>query len=233
MVFLISHALLGQENNNYSDELLSSSFKVYQEVDFEFSYAMFPFIKKRFLEHLKDTSSFSNPYDSLSKYVGIKNAEDRLLKTYSWNERNAGCCHPTVIYAQFKTKSGDIKFIDLKDTDNGDEAVFITDLKRIEVNKKPYYLVLGWGTCCGGTHYSTAKIYEIRNDALYKSKSIFNGETDLKIGANRGQYIELKYLPEQKVLSYNSYKRDDNGFYDTEKKVVKWKLKNEGFKRIN
>ena len=48
MVFLISHALLGQENNNYSDELLSSSFKVYQEVDFEFSYAMFPFIKKGF-----------------------------------------------------------------------------------------------------------------------------------------------------------------------------------------
>jgi len=234
LITLFSNSLLGQVNDNYSDELLTTSFKAYQEVDFELSYNMFPFIKKRFLEHLEDTSSFTNPYNSLSKYIGIKYSSDSLLKTYSWNERDTGCCYSSEIYAQFKTKSGDIKFIDLKDLDDGGGDVFITDLKMIEINNKPYYLILGWGTCCGGKHYSTAKVYEIKNGSLYKSESIFNDKADLYIGANRGEKMELKYSPEQKILSYFSYgEQTDSGFYEQKKSVVKWELKKQGFKRIN
>lgn len=225
---------MGQINDNYSDELLSNSFKAYQEVDFELSSNMFPFIKKRFLEHLKDTSSFSNPYDSLSKYIDIKYTSDSLLKTYSWSERDTGCCYSSEIYAQFKTKSNNIKFIDLKEFEDGDEDFFITDLKMIEIKNKRYYLILGWGTCCGGKHYSTAKVYEIKNESLYKSEAIFNDEADLYIGANRGQKIELKYSPEQKILSYNSYGEiTDSGFYGPKKSGIKWKLTKQGFKRVN
>lgn len=234
IVIFLCNSALGQTNDNYSDELLSKSFKAYQEVDFEFSYHMFPFIKKRFLNHLKDSSSFSNPHDSLSKYIGIKYSSDSLVKTYSWNERDAGCCYSSEIYAQFKTKLGDIKFIDLKDLDDGDEDVFIKDIQMIEIENKPYYLILGWGTCCGGKHYSTAKVYEIKNGSFYKSKSIFNDKTDLYIGANRGSEIELKYSTKQKILSYNFYgKIGDSGFYEQKKTIVKWKLKKKGFKKIN
>lgn len=232
LITLVSNSLLGQTNDNYSDELLSSSFNAYMQVDYELAYNMFPFIKKRFLEHLKDTSSFANPYDSLSKHIDIRKTSNNLLKTYSWPVRDTGCCHRSVIYAQFKTASGDINFIDLNETDGG--YIFITDLKMIEIDNKPYYLILGWGSCCQGTHYATAKIYEIKNGSLYKSEAMFNDKAYLSIGANRGAKIDLKYSPEQKILSYNSYgEGNDSGFYRHEKNVVKWKLKNEVFKRIN
>lgn len=233
---LVSYSLLAQIDKKYSDELLSSSFKAYQEVDFEFSYHMYPFIRKRFLEHLNDTSSFNNPYDSLSKYVSIKRTSDKLVKTYAWSVRDTGCCYSTETYVQYETKSGDIKFVDLKKLDDfseGVEEVFTTDLKMITINNKPYYLILGWGTCCGGKHYSTAKIYEIKNGVLQKSKSMFNGENELYIGANRGSKIELKYYPKQKTLSYNSSgEMNDSGFYSRESVIVKWKLRKSGFKKV-
>lgn len=231
LITLFSNSLWSQVNENYSDKLLATSFKAYQEVDFELSYAMFPFIKKRFLEHLKDTISFTNPYDSLSKHMGIRYSSDSLVKTYSWSERDTGCCHFSEIYAQFRTKAGNIKFIDL---DNGNQDIFITDLKMIEIKNKTYYLILGSGTCCGGKHYATANVYEIKNDALYKSEAIFNDEANLYIGANRGSSISLKYSPEQKILSYFSYgEMTDSGFYRRKSSIVKWKLKKQGFKRID
>ena len=92
---------------------------------------------------------------------------------------------------------------------------------------------MGWGTCCGGKHYSTAKIYEIQNNVLVKSKSIFNGENDLYIGANRGSKIDLKYSEKEKTLSYNSYGEiNDQGFYRMEKKIIKWKLMKNGFQIV-
>lgn len=234
LLSLFYNSLFSQVSDNYSDDLLSTSFKVYQEVDFDFADVMFPFIKKRFLEHLKDTSSFNNPYNKLSKYIGIKHSSDSLVKTYSWNIMQSGCCHSSEIYAQFKTQAGDIKFIDLKDADDGDHNITITDLKMIQVKNKAYYLILGWGTCCGGKHYSTAKVYEIKDGIFSKSKGIFNGKDDLYIGANRGARIALKYHPELKTLSYNSYGEiGDSGFYEQEKRVVKWKLKKQGFTLLN
>jgi len=235
IITFLSNTVVGQVNDNYSDKLLSTSFKAYQEVDIELSNSMFSFIKERFLEHLKDTTSFTNPYDSLSKYIGIRHSSDSLVKTYSWGERDFGCCHSSEIYAQFKTKSGNIKFIDLKGPNHDGEDIFITDLKMIEIKNKPYYLILGWGTCCGGKHYSTAEVYEIKNDSLYKSEHIFDDKTDLYIGANRSNPIGLEYDPEQKILSYYSYGEiGDSGFYDQKKAVViKWKLNKKGFKRIN
>ena len=101
-ITLVSNLLLAQIDKKYSDELLTKSFKAYQEVDFELSYEMYPFIKKRFLEHLKDTSSYTNPYDSLSLYISIRQTTDKLVKTYTWSVRDTGCCYSTETYAQYK-----------------------------------------------------------------------------------------------------------------------------------
>ncbi|WP_148639339.1 hypothetical protein [Aquimarina longa] len=233
LTILFSSTLFGQISDNYSDKLLSTSFKAYGAVDSRFGYAMYPFIKERFLEHLKDSSSFSNPYDSLSKYIDIRHSLDGLAKTYSWRVRDSGCCYASETYLQYKTESGAIKYVDLKKIGNEGGDIFITDLQMIKIKSKPYYLILGWGTCCGGKHYTTVKVYEIKDGSLHKSKSIFNGEDDIYIGANRGQKMELKYLPEEKILSYNSYKlKEEIGFYEREKKLVKWKLTKQGFKKM-
>ena len=53
LITLVSNSLLGQTNDNYSDELLSSSFNAYMEVDYELAYNMFPFIKKKILRTFK------------------------------------------------------------------------------------------------------------------------------------------------------------------------------------
>jgi len=76
-----------QSDFEYSDKLLANSFKVYKDADFEMSYHIFSFLKERFITHIKDTTSFYNPHDSLSKYISIKKTADSLVKTYSWHEK--------------------------------------------------------------------------------------------------------------------------------------------------
>ncbi|MBJ2175860.1 hypothetical protein JBL43_16520 [Aureibaculum sp. A20] len=233
LLLICNSYTFSQVEENYSDELLSSSFKLYHEADMYLANYMYSFIKKRFIDHLKDTTSFSNPYDSLSKHVSIGRSSDGLMKTYSWSERDFGCCHGTETYAQFKTSSGSIKFIDLDEQPEGYEEVFITGLQLIKIKKKSYYLIFGNGTCCGGTHYSTARVYEIKEDTLHKSDSLFNTKSELYIGANRSQTIALTYDSEKKILSYNSYAYlDDTGFYANMKTVIQLKLTDNGFQKI-
>ena len=233
-LLLLVNSAIGQTRTNYSDHFLTSSFKVFQAADFELGYHILPFLRERFIKELEDTTSFRNPYDSLSNYIGIKHSSDSLLKTYCWSERNGSCCHTSSNFAQFKTKTGKISYVDLDEFEDHDEDIFITDLQKIEIEKKPYYLILGWGTCCGGKHYETARVYEITNDDLIKCDSIFNNESEIHSGANRTQEIELKFDTELKTLSYNSYVFDDDiGFYTEEKYEVIWKLTNSGFKKIH
>ena len=233
ITFLTINFTIGQSHNKYSDELLSTSFKAYNEVDFEMAFHIYPFLKDRFLEQLKDSSSFFNPYDSSSIHIDIRFSSDSLVKTYAWNQRDSGCCYSTETYAQFRTASGGIEYQDLEELKKEEEEVFITDLQMIKIQNKPYYLILGWGTCCGGKHYSTANIYEVKNDSFIKSDSFFNSEADLYVGANRNQEIELKYSTEHKILSYNSYAfNEEIGFYKDIKTLVKWELTDKGFIRI-
>tara|TARA_Y100001933_G_C18817137_1_gene487567 strand:+ start:64 stop:795 length:732 start_codon:yes stop_codon:yes gene_type:complete len=237
-IFLLFASIIkpvsGQNKDNYSDYFLTSSFKLYQSADRELAYHMLPFIRERFIQELKDTLSFTNKYDSLSRYIGIKYSSDSLLKTYCWSERSGGCCHTSATFAQFKTKSGEIKHLDLEKSVVSGNEIFITDLQKVEIKNKPFYLLLGWGTCCGAAHFQTAKIYEIKNDTLVQVDSAFDNNKTLYIGAKRSQKIELKYSPKTKILSYNKYKFDsDSGFYNLEKSIVKWELKDSGFKKIN
>lgn len=230
----ISNTVLGQGSTNYSDQLLSSSFKTFQGADFELAYHMLPFIRKRFINELKDTSSFRNPYDSLSKYIGIKFSDDSLVKTYCWSERSGSCCHTSATFAQYRTPQGIIKYIDLEKAEEGDAEVFITDVHQIIINQKTHYLLLNWGTCCGGKHYETANIYHVKDDSLQLADSVFGDENTLVIGANRSQEIALTYSPKTHVLSYNSYVFNANvGFYTREKTKVVWHLKEDGFARID
>lgn len=223
-----------QNKSNYPDVFLTSSFKVFQSADFEMAYHLLPFLRKRFVKELKDTSSFYNPYDSLSKYIGIRYSSDSLLKTYCWSERNGSCCHTSATFAQFKTGSGKIKFADLEDDGHEGQEIFITDLQMIEIGNTPHYLILGWGSCCGGKHFGLARIYEITRDTLVQSQTLFDSEDEIYVGANRSQEIGLEYSPELKTLSYSSYPFDEEtGFYKKEKTIVEWKLKKKGFKRID
>ncbi|WKB80095.1 hypothetical protein QYR09_10050 [Cellulophaga lytica] len=230
--FCMCSNAFAQEDYNYSDELLTTTFKAYQAVDFDMANSMFPFVKERFLEHLKDSTSFTNPYDSLSKHISIKYSLDSVVKTYTWSQRDSGCCHSSVSYAQYKNSTGAITYINLKDKDDGDQDVFILGVHHIEINNKPHYLLLGWGTCCGGKHYSTAKVYSIINGVLQKSKSAFINEDYIFTEANRGQDIKITYNEEKKILSYFSYQEDEEtGFYNNEQTHTQWKLTNKGFKK--
>ena len=234
VLLLLVTTAIGQTRDNYSDELLTSSFKLFQSADFELANHMLPFLRERFIKELKDTSSFTNPYDSLSKYIGIKYSSDSLLKTYCWSERSGSCCHTSATFAQFKTKSGEIKYIDLEEAEDHGVEIFITDVQTIEIDENPYYLILGRGSCCGGKHYEVARVYEISNDTLIKSDSVFNHETEVYVGANRSREIDLNYSPESRILSYKSYVFDDaSGFYRDEQSEVKWKLTKKGFKKMN
>jgi len=226
--------LQGQPSSSYSDQMLTATFKVFRAADFELAHHILPFLRKRFETELSAPSSFSNPYDSLSQYVAIRVTPDSMLKTYCWDERNGSCCYTSATFAQYKTDAGEVKYLDLEAVEGGDEEMFITDVQLVAFNQKPHYLILGWGTCCGGKQYETARLFEIRNDSLHKCDSVFEGEPDLYVGANRGDEIGLRYDTEHKELSYYRYVFDEKvGFYKDEKKLIRWKLTHAGFERVD
>lgn len=101
-------------SNYYKDVFLTSSFKTFHSADFDLAKHILPVIRKRFINELEDSTSFTNPYYSLPKHLVIKYANDSLIKTYSWSERNGGCCHSSATFAQYKTSLGKIKYIDLE-----------------------------------------------------------------------------------------------------------------------
>lgn len=235
IAFSYLNLISAQTKDNYSDELLSSSFKTFQSADFELADYMLPFLKKRFIAEIKDSVSFYNPYDSLSKYITIKQSSDKLLKIYCWNERNSGCRWSSSIFAQFKTKSGKIRIANLEEIGvDYDEDLFITGLHYLELNNESYYLVIGVGGHCGNTKYSIARAYKILNDTIVKCDSIFENKSELESGTSRTGKIEMTYSSESNIFSYNKYIfNEENGFYSDEKSIVKWLFTKNGFKKIN
>lgn len=100
IVYVIINGCLGvlsaQTAENYSDRLLTQSFKLFQSSDIEMGNHILPFLEQRLKTELQDTSSFYNPYDSLSNIINIQHSEDGLLKTYCYTKEMeaVATCHP-------------------------------------------------------------------------------------------------------------------------------------------
>ena len=226
----------GQINDNYSDELLTSSFKIFKQADFELANHMLPFIRNRIISELNNSNSFYNSYDSLSQHITIKHSSDSLVKLYCWDERNSGCRLSSSTFVQYKTESNQIKTLDLeKLASNYDEDLYITDLQRIQINNEAHYLIIGKGGHCGNHKYEIARVYKISEDSLIKCDSIFETNNEISAGSTRSGNIKMKYSSKEKTLSYNFYKHNKNtGFYSYDIEAVrKWKLIKSGFRKIN
>ena len=236
LIFILGfNLIMSQTSENYSDRILTSTFKLFKSADLELADHIRPFLKERFKVELKDTSSFTNPYDSLSKHISIKQSSDNLLRLYCWNERNNGCRWISTTFAQFRTKSNEIKSINLeKISADFDEDLYIKDLQRIEINDQPHYLIIGYGGHCGNHIYQIARVFKILDNTLVKCNSIFDNKDEIDIGAGRTGKIEMKYSKETKTLTYNEYEFDqDMGFYIGEKSRISWKLTKSGFEKKN
>ncbi|GAB5564257.1 MAG: hypothetical protein Wins2KO_13200 [Winogradskyella sp.] len=236
LVFILGfNFITGQNNENYSDRLLTSTFKLFKSADLELANHILPFLKERFKAELKDTSSFTNPYDSLSKQITIKQSSDNFLRLYCWDERNNGCRWTSTTFAQFRTKSNEIKFINLEEISaDYDEDLYIVDLQRIEINDQPHYLIIGYGGHCGNHIYQIARVFKITDNTLVKCDSIFGNKNEIDVGSGRTGKIEMKYSKETRTLTYNQYEFDqDMGFYIGEKSKISWKLTKSGFEKKN
>lgn len=226
---------MGQTSENYSDRILTSTFELFKSADLGLANHILPFLKERFEAELKDTTSFTNPYDSLSKQITIKQSSDNLLRLYCWDERNDGCRWTSTTFAQFRTKSNEVKFVNLEEISaDYDEDLYIVDLQRIEINDQPHYLIIGFGGHCGNHIYQIARVFKISDNTLVKCDSIFGNKSEIDVGSGRNGKIEMKYSKETRTLTYNQYDFDqDMGFYIGEKSKISWKLTNSGFEKKN
>jgi hypothetical protein len=193
---------------------------------------------------LKDSVSFDYPFDSLSTEIKILRSTDNRLKIYSWDELSGGTAHDMSVYAQFKDKSGEVRFqrLDSGDADlSGYSESLIYELYTVLINDTTNYLTLGYGTFGGGHYHSIVQIFKIESKKLVKGKDCFvnplggNSMTDLVIVAPRSEKIKLKYYPESQELIYNEfvYGGDDSGSYYPTGFTVTLKLINGKFQKIH
>mgnify|MGYP000247626866 FL=1 len=224
VIFFNVNTCLGQANENYSDNFLTQTFKTYHSADREMANYLEPFLRTRLDEQLKDTLSLTNPFDSLSKYVRILNSSDSAVKYYGWSVPIGNCCYGSSSFIQFRDSAGKIKHHAFgQNTDDPDWLVY--DIYPLKLENEMRYLLLGWGSCCGGKHHKIARIYKIKNDSFVQCDSVFSNDSEIRAGANRRQKIEMSYSPKSRTLSYNAYSFDDTiGFYTHELELIKWKL---------
>lgn len=229
LIILFNCSKTSAQNDNYSDEFLSSTFKIYYSADKELSSYMYALVEKRMVNEIKDTANFYNPYDKLSKYITIKMSPDKRLKLYCWHERDFGCHFYTSTYAQFKTQTNNIRTLLLgNDNDTGeyDSHLYLSQLHQIQINNKTHYLIIGYGGHCGNKKYQCARVYTISNDSIIKTFKVC-------AATHRMGELNMTYDSKTKILSYNEYAFDDDtGFYSDQKSLKQWKLTNKGFKEI-
>lgn len=235
LLSLLPHTILSQtSSSSFKDEYLTSNFKTFYAVDFEMGYCIGPIVEKRLVKTLQDSASFQYPFDSLSRYVKIRTSENGLLRTFSWDRRSGGTWHNMASYAQYKTDSG---MVHCQKLDSGNEGktgaptdVVIYDIHTLLIENEPHYLLLGWGTHGSGKHHSLARVYKIEEDTLRQCDTIFEGQPDLAVYANRINKIELQYTPKTQTITYYHYEYDpDSGFFKREGSMEKWFLKNKVF----
>lgn len=224
------------QRSTYQDEYLAHSFRVYQEADIDMAHHIFPFIQSRFNAELEKASSFTNPFDSLSKYIKVIWSADSLVKLYSWYQRDWGCCYSFENHAQFRSRSGVIQHMDLSENIESDHSFTFNEIHVVPNNQSPLYLILGWGSCCGGKQYEIAQAYQIKDGMLVLVNGAFDDiGSQLSIGANRNQEVQMSYSSETRTLTYTKREFDGNsGFYSDVQTQVEWKFNDEGqAKRVN
>lgn len=221
-----------------ADRFLASNFKAFYSAKTEIKYCMAPIVEEKIISHLKDSSSFNYPYDSLSKYIQIETSEDSMVRAFSWDRISGGSWHDMASYVQFKSESGKIKCQRL---DSGDESatgeptdVIIYDVHHFYIENESYYLLLGRGTHGSGQHHSLARVIKISGETLSLCDSIFEGQEYLFVEANRINKIDLEYNAETKSISFYRYEFNENeGFYESEGKKEEWILEGGVFIKKN
>ncbi|MCR9153598.1 MAG: hypothetical protein NXI09_05770 [Bacteroidetes bacterium] len=234
IILLLSGPFTMQGQNSRGDQAeLKAHFNSFFEADRDSAHLLLPALRKTFINELSAEGSFTNEYDSLSEYVVVKYAQDSLLKTFCWDERNGGCCYTSSCFAQYKSSDGKVHLYDLEEANGIRGEIYVKQVHQISINQERHYLILGWGSCCGGKQFEVARVYRFKDGDLIKLDAFKKPHKELYIGANRSQEIKLNYQPQSKTLSYTSYiLEEDTGFYSDTSKMKQWLLEPNGFKQL-
>ncbi len=217
------------------DNELTTAFKIMIEADYRVRYdSLAPAFKKKLKNELSKRQTFYHSFDSLSKYISIVFSNDQRLKTFSWDEKSGGSWHSMAVFAQYKTKSGQI--IAHQFNMNDDEMLVgytdskIYEISEITINNKKHYLTFAWGTHGCGKHHVIAQIFRIKGKNLIKCNECFEDSIDLVVIAQRGSKFNIRFNSKTNEISYNEYVfKDEYGYYYSTGSQVTLKLENNKF----
>lgn len=175
---------------------------------------------------LSKEESWSYNFPELRKYISVKTAKDRKIRTFSWDSLLGGSWHALKNLIQFKS-DGKIHVISLQDEKPVDDEEEGNDMfaDAVILGIYPFekgYLFEGYGTYGSGHHHKIVTYFELIDEKLVKKVIFENDELIYVFKIPRKYTFDLEVNIENKIITHSEFiMDDDNGFFKpTGKKVI-------------
>ena len=192
---------------NYDDLVIADS-----DLRYEFTAPKF---KEELRAVLLKPKTFKYPFDSLGKYINIISSQDKRLRLYSWDEMTGGTWHQMAALAQYTNEAGNIYCENLDSDFYGDETdisdIIFYKINDVVIQNIPNYIVFGWGTFGGGSHFKIVKVFTIIGNKITDNNKIFKLNdkliSELYLSTSRSNKINLDYNSKNQVIEFDEFRR--------------------------
>ncbi|MFK7786318.1 MAG: hypothetical protein AB8B56_14455 [Crocinitomicaceae bacterium] len=222
---------------DYDDSVLDKHFKAWNEVGFELSYCFNEQIDALLLSALDNESSLTYQWDSLQHHMSISTSEDGHFRAYSYDRRTGGNWHDYGIFLQMRMSDSTVIVHEIETEKAAElgtyEDASIYKIHEIKIESKTYYLTFAYGTHGSGQHHNLIVVYGELNGSII-AMPIFGEKNQLVITTQRMHKFEVRYNPKTKELSFNEMIANDESHWNSPSgKRTIWKLKSNGFQKLN
>lgn len=158
-------------------------------------------------------NSMKHSFALLQKRMIIRVAEDRKVRTFSWNRNTGGTWHSYGVYAQYLKSDGTTGAVSLSDGNEGRDGgytdSYIYGIHKLLSPQANQYLLLGSGTHGSGNHHAIARVFILEQDQLLENSAAFEHVEPpyvnlpyYVIETRRSSKIRLRFDSQYQTLSY-------------------------------
>lgn len=213
--FYISHSCISQQTMPERDKELAAMYDHFQanrNEDTKVRDSILTCFKTALKKILKEESSGACPFEALSEKVKITASENGKLRIFSWLPYPDGCDHSYHAIYQYNN-NGRMETGELTPIPGNDHTAHLSYAGISEVTGGNF-LLLGYGTRCGGQDFYTLRNLTFNNDSIKDCRECFAGKDALVFIKPRAVRAVPEYDPKTQTISYPEYsENEETGFY--------------------
>lgn len=246
LLFSIANCIAQTKNaTELENDLMHEYLKLeaYSDTNYYFIPVEDSIFRTKFFNNIqKNPSTLNYPFKKLNNKLYVVTSDDSLFRIYSWDTWSGGTMHFFNNIFQFKSgKNVYTKLLfDSTGDEGGDPLSFYSDIFRLQVGQKIYYLCINNGMYSTKDVSESIKIFSIENDNLNDTVRLIKTNSGLQNEINvEYDFLSVVDRPERplRVIKYDPSKKiiyipivEDDG--KVTNRFIKYQFNGKYFERI-